>query len=289
MRILCFGSLNMDHVYQVSHIARPGETIHSHGYAKHLGGKGLNQSVALARAGARVCHAGCIGPDGEGMRDWLLQNGVDTRFVRRVDVPSGQAIIQVDRAGNNCIVLFSGANACLDRDWIDEVYGAQAAGDWVLLQNEVNELAYLIESAHRRGLRIALNPSPISDGLRAAPLDLVDLFLLNEIEGEALSGQTVPARMIDALRTRYPGAAFVLTLGEKGAMYADKNARLQVDAVPVEAVDTTAAGDTFTGYFLAAWMQAAPPEEALRRAARAAAIAVSRVGASPSIPHMDEL
>lgn len=289
MNILCFGSLNIDHVYQVGHIVRPGETISSHGYAQHLGGKGLNQSIALARAGAKVQHAGCIGPDGTVMRDWLGSNGVDVGFLRQVGVPSGHAIIQVEQSGNNSIVLFSGANASLERPWIDEVIAAQAPGSWLLLQNEVNELAYLMDAAHRQGLRIALNPSPISDELTQAPLDLANLFLLNEIEGEALTGKQHPDEIIASLRAQYPAAAFVLTLGKAGALYADSGSLFRVDAVPVRAVDTTAAGDTFTGYFLHAWTSGASPADALALAARAASLAVSREGASPSIPFAGEL
>lgn len=289
MKTLCFGSLNIDHVYRVRRIVREGETIGTLGYARHLGGKGLNQSVALARAGLSVCHAGLIGADGAMLRDWLNENGVDTRFVREADERTGHALIQVDEAGRNCILLYGGANQCVARDWIDEVLGHFGAGDLILLQNEISGLPDLLSAARRRGMRIALNPSPISDALPEAPLSFVDVFILNEIEGEELTRQKDPDAILSVMLSRYPNSEIVLTLGEKGAMYARGAVRCAVPAERAHAVDTTAAGDTFTGFFLAGQARGMGPQEALAWAAKAAAVTVSRSGASQSIPFADEL
>lgn len=289
MKILCFGSLNLDHVYQVKHIVREGETIDAAAYALHLGGKGLNQSVALARSGAAVCHAGQIGPEGGALKSWLDENGVDTRFVRGVDAPTGHAMIQVDTRGRNCIVIFGGANRCLTPEWIDEVLSHFQAGDLLVLQNEVNCLKELMLCAKKRGIRIALNPSPISDHLLSAPIEAAELLLLNEIEGAALSGCDDSERMIDVLVKRFPDSHIVLTLGAQGAVYAHGARREHAKAFTVPVVDTTAAGDTFTGYFLSGWSRGMDAGEALLWASKAAAIAVSKPGASQSIPTPEEI
>lgn len=289
MKILCLGSLNLDHVYQVHHIVREGETISTSSYAQHLGGKGLNQSVALARSGACVYHAGQIGKDGEVLKNWLDENGVDTRFVRTVDIPTGHAMIQVDELGRNCIVIYGGANQQLTPDWIKEVLAHFEKGDLLVLQNEVNGLDEVIGLAKERGLRVVLNPSPITDGLLNAPVGAADLLILNEIEGAALSGCEASDEMVDALVKCYPHSQIVLTLGEHGAIYANGTQRERVNAFKVNAVDTTAAGDTFTGYFISAWSQGTAPAMALDMANRAAAVAVSKAGASQSIPTPDQV
>ena len=173
MKVLNFGSLNIDHVYRVEHFMQPGATQSSLGYARFPGGKGLNQSIALACAGARVYHAGCIGADGEFLRGLLAEKGVDTRFVRTAAQPTGHAVIQVDRRGQNCILLFGGANQCVDEAQIDAVLDGFAANDILLLQNEINALGSIMDKAYDRGMRIVLNPSPMEDALLALPLHKV--------------------------------------------------------------------------------------------------------------------
>ncbi len=289
MKFLCFGSLNLDYVYRVHAIAREGETVIADSRARHMGGKGLNQSVALARAGAEVYHAGQIGSEGEALTDWLRENGVDTRFVRREDCATGHAIIQVDDNGRNCIVIFGGANLFVTPEWADEVLSHFSGDDVLVLQNEVNCLAELMTKAKSRGIRVVLNPSPISEALRSAPIGLADVLMLNETEGCALSGTSDPGEMLDRLETTYPDAHIVLTLGEAGAMYAHGGWRDRVSAFPVDPVDTTAAGDTFTGYFLASWYGGAEAHDALLWASKASAIAVCRPGASQSIPTRNEV
>ena len=288
MKILVFGSLNIDHTYQVEHMLRMGETLASYGYTRNVGGKGFNQAIALSRAGADVCFAGAIGADGVFLADYLRDNGVDTACVEVIDEPTGHAIIQVDREGRNSILLFGGANQKISDAMIEKALSGMQPGDWILLQNEINEGDRIIRAAHARGLQIVLNPSPVSKVMLAWPLELVSCLILNEVEGEDITGKSDPNEILDELLRRYPDGKMVLTLGEKGAMYADAQARYAQDACKCNAVDTTAAGDTFTGYFLQA-AQGGDIPYALRRAAQAAAIAVERPGAAAKIPLAQEV
>jgi len=295
MRILNFGSLNLDFVYQVEHFVRPGETILADRLDIFNGGKGLNQSIALARAGATVFHAGRIGSDGQRLIDCLADNGVDTRFVRQSAGPGGHALIQVDANGQNCIILHGGANQQIAVKDIDETLDFFNDGDVLLLQNEINRVALIMEKAQQRGLRIALNPSPITAKLLDYPLQYVRWFILNEIEAAALASLAGPIdslaaeRMADRLIGRWPQAAVVLTLGSEGAIYRDIDQLVREPARRVPVVDTTAAGDTFTGYFLQGVAAGQPIEEVMAKASAAAAICVSRRGASDSIPRRREV
>lgn len=289
MKILVFGSANVDHTYQMSHLVRAGETLASHDYARNAGGKGLNQAVALGKAGSTVYFAGAIGHDGGFLRQELENANVDTRFLREVDAPTGHAIIQVDENGQNAILLFDGANGQITSEQADETLWHFDAGDWVLLQNEISSGEYILRKAREKGMHVALNPSPISREMLSWPLKMADLFLLNEVEGEELTGETEPERMLERMLKRYPQAQVVLTLGEKGAMYGAGQEKLFQKAFPAKPVDTTAAGDTFTGYFLTAFLQKKTVQEALRTAACAAAMAVGREGAGKSIPLYEEV
>ena len=252
MKILNFGSLNLDLVYQMPHFVRAGETLSSTGFSRNVGGKGLNQSVALAKAGAEIYHAGLVGEDGEMLRAFLADNGVDTRFVRTIDQPSGHAVIQVVPEGNNCIFLYGGANQCVTEAFIQEVLENFGPGDFLVLQNEINKIDAIIHAAHARGMQVVLNPSPIADNLKTLPLEKISWFILNEIEGAELSGETEADRILDKLTALYPHAKIVLTLGGDGSVYAGDGERVRQRAYRVQAVDTTAAGDTFTGFFFAA-------------------------------------
>lgn len=289
MKILNFGSLNLDLVYQMPHFVRAGETLSSTSFSRNVGGKGLNQSVALAKAGAEVYHAGLVGDDGELLRACLRENGVDVRFVRTVDVPSGHAVIQVEPAGNNCIFLYGGANQCVTEAFIREALEPFAPGDFLVLQNEINMIDRIIELAAQKGMQVVLNPSPIAENLKSLPLEKVSWFILNEIEGSELSGQTEPEKILDALGALYPHARIVLTLGGDGSVYAGGGERIRQSAFPVRAVDTTAAGDTFTGFFFASVADGVGVAEALRRASKASSISVTRPGAAASIPTLREV
>lgn len=289
MKILNFGSLNIDIVYGVDHFARAGETVPSSSCERFCGGKGLNQSVALARAGAEAYHAGCVGEDGEMLLQTLRESGADTRFVRRIAGPSGNAVIQVDRKGQNSILLYAGANHRITQAQIDAVFSFFAAGDLLLLQNEVNLLPQLVEAAYQKGMAVALNPSPIGEALDQVDFHKVRYLILNELEGRELTGEEAPDGILAALRGRYPATGVVLTLGGDGAVYAGPDGSCSHGIYQVPVVDTTGAGDTFTGYFLSCLAAGDAPERALHLASVASSIAVSRMGASPSIPTMEEV
>lgn len=289
MRILNFGSLNIDYVYAVDHFVSAGETISSYGMDKNTGGKGLNQSVAFAKAGATVSHAGCVGDDGAFLTDYLKKTGVDTENVSVINVPTGNAIIQVDKSGQNCILLFGGANRAVSRAQIDGVLGRYEKGDMLILQNEISNVDHLISKASELGLTVVLNPSPITEELLSYPLDKVDWFIMNEIEGRALTGKTEPEDIASEMRRRYPSAKAVLTLGADGAVYFDRESYISVPAGKGKPVDTTAAGDTFTGYFFTGISKGLSAEESLKWATKASDITVTRKGAAESIPYASEI
>ena len=288
-RILSFGSLNLDYVYQVPHFVAPGETLTPLSRELNCGGKGLNQSIAAARAGAQVFHAGKIGPDGQILADTLRTSGVDISLLEKGEGPTGHAIIQVDPSGQNCILLYGGSNQEITREQVDRALAPFGPGDQLILQNEINQLDYIMEQAAGRGISIVLNPSPMNEGILALPLHLVSLLVLNEIEGAALAGCQEEGPMLDALRSRFPHCRLLLTLGSRGSIYDDGSQRLTQGVCQTQAVDTTAAGDTFTGYFVAADAAGMSVPQCLSLAARAAAIAVSRKGAAPSIPTLEEV
>ncbi|MBO5253361.1 MAG: ribokinase [Clostridia bacterium] len=288
-KILNFGSLNADYVYTTDHIVRGGETAASHKMEIFAGGKGLNQSIALSRAGLSVYHAGLIGDDGDFLLSTLAENGVDTRFVGKIPGRGGHTVIQVDKNAQNAILLFGGSNRAVTPEYADEVLSHFEKGDLLLLQNEISALPYIIDRAFELGLLIWLNPSPMDSGVLACDLQKISGFFLNEIEGAELTGSNDPQIILDRMAEIYPTAAVVLTLGENGAWYAKDGTRVFCPAEKADAVDTTAAGDTFTGYFLRGTLEGLSPDAALSLAAKAAAITVSRPGASPSIPKYDEV
>jgi ribokinase len=290
MKVLNFGSLNFDHFYEVEHIVHPGETIPSGKYRLACGGKGLNQSVALAHSGANVFHAGKVGRDGEALLACLKAAGVATRYVEITgEAPSGHAIIQVEKNGQNSIIIHGGANRAIRKEDVSRVLGAFEPGDCLLLQNEVSCMAEMIDQAKDQGLTIFLNPAPMDERVAGYPLEKVDYFIINEIEGRDLSGATEAEAIMAAMRKRFPEAAILLTLGEQGVCYADQSTSLVVPAEKVHAVDTTAAGDPFIGFFIAQKLAGQPIESCLRTACHAAAICVTRPGAADSIPHLQEV
>ena len=291
-RILNFGSLNIDYVYRLDHVVRPSETIHSEELSVFCGGKGLNQSIALKRAGAAVFHAGCTGAaDGRILLDELSKTGVNTDNVRIVNERSGNAIIQVDKNGENAIIVFGGANQCVTEEHVEQALGEFNCDDILLLQNEINLVGFLIQAASEKGMAIALNPSPFDRLVHNYPLHLVDIFILNEIEGRDLAGSCEASEdgIVSALRSMFPKAKIVLTLGERGVVYFDGFNVCRHQAYKAHAVDTTAAGDTFTGYFLAGLSNGETFPKAIEVASKAASITVTRAGASASIPFIYEI
>jgi ribokinase len=281
--------MNIDHVYSVERLVKPGETIASTKLELYCGGKGLNQSIALARAGSPVFHAGMIGSDGDVLLETLKENGVDARYIRISDERSGNAMIQVDCSGENAIVLYGGANQKIEKQYVDAVLGDFAAGDYLLVQNEMNMIDYIIDAAYKRGMTVVLNPSPYSETITQWNLQSVSLFLINEIEGGQITGSSNPNEILHTMRCQYPDAAVVLTLGKEGSVFQEGGLVLSQRPFEAAVVDTTAAGDTFTGYYLASIMRGLPQQEALRMASYAASLAVSRKGASASIPYRQEV
>lgn len=289
LRILNFGSMNLDYVYRVPHFVAPGETLAAEGQSLNPGGKGLNQSIALARAGAAVCHAGCVGAGGEQLAALLRENGVDTAFLRPVSCLQGNAMIQVNDAGENCILLYGGSNRAVTREQVDETLAQFSAGDYLVLQNEISCLDHLVRRAAQRGMHIVLNPSPFEDQLRQLDYNAISWLLVNEVEARQLTGQTQPEAVWAALHSQYPALCLVLTLGSAGAVCFTPQETVRQPIFPVQAVDTTAAGDTFTGFFLAALVAGRPLAVCMRRAAMASALSVGRPGASCSIPTAREV
>ena len=290
MKILVFGSLNIDRTYSVEHFVQPGETMTVEKMGLFCGGKGFNQAVALRRAGNAVSFAGAVGRDGNMLLDALDADGVDRRMVVVLDVPTGHAVIQVDAQGQNCIIVQPGANGEITLEQIDSVLDTLSPGDLIVLQNEISHMPQLLQRAREKGLVSAFNPSPINGRLALCDLALADYLLINETEGAALSGRDAPEEMLAALHAAYPNTNIVLTLGGEGSLYMSaRGERAAMGILPVRAVDTTAAGDTFTGYFLSEMMRSGSAPRALRLAAAASGLAVSRMGASPSIPRMDEV
>ena len=290
MKVINFGSLNFDHVYEVEHLVQPGETITAKNYNRLCGGKGLNQSIALARAGAPVFHAGKVGHDGEPLITCLKTTGVDTTHVGMEDSKaSGHAVIQVDRHGQNSIIIHGGANREVQKEDAERVLGHFAAGDFLVLQNEISSISEIITQAKKLGLTIFLNPAPMDKTVLGYPLDLVDYFIINSIEGRELTGEGKPEAIVEAMRKRFPRAVTILTLGEHGVIYADRQTNIFAPAEKVTPVDTTAAGDTFIGFFITQKIKGASIETCLKIATRAAAICVTRHGAADSIPRIDEV
>jgi ribokinase len=299
MKILVYGSLNIDLVFQVEHIVLPGETISSSAMTRGAGGKGENQAAALARAGMDVYMAGRIGCDGEFLLKLLHGYGVNTDNVITGKTPTGQALIQVDKTGQNCIVLYAGANHEIETNNIEKALSCFGKGDALLVQNEITRTAEIMTMAKKRGMAVYLNPSPFDEKIAALPLDLVDLLFVNEIEGAGLAGEkpekasggdfdTFNRRIIKKLCTRFPEV--VLTAGANGAYYCTKNGDVKYcPAAKVKVVDSTGAGDTFTGFFIAARARGLSAEAALGAAGKAAGIACSRPGAMPAIPTADEV
>lgn len=280
MDVWNLGSVNIDRVYSLDHLVARGETESAYHLEELPGGKGFNQSIALARAGARVHHVGAIGPDGAHLAAMLRRHGVDTAHLATVSEPTGHAIIMVDGDGYNSIVVFAAANGAVGPEAVRAALALAAPGDVLLCQNETSAVAEAMREAKNRGLRVVFNPSPFDPSVGELPLELVDLFVVNETEEAGLLALGGPAA----------AAARVVTRGEDGCeSVAPGREPVRVPAFRVNAVDTTAAGDTFTGYYLAALAAGADEEAALRRASAAAAIAVTRRGAAPSVPDAREV
>ena len=295
MKILSFGSLNIDYVYSVPHFVKKGETLSAKELNVYTGGKGLNQSIALARAGVETYQAGAIGTDGMFLLEQLKEAGVKTDLVKILDdVRTGNAIIQNDDEGDNCIVLFGGANQAITKEQVDEVFKDFTNEDYLLIQNESNELSYIVEKAKEEGMKIILNPSPMNEKIMKLPLDQIDYFILNEIEAMQILEMGKPEEIdgkyiASLLHERFKDATIVLTLGSEGSVCISDDEYVEQSIYKVKAIDTTAAGDTYTGYFIAGILNGKTIKESMDIASKASAIAVTRQGAAPSIPVLEEV
>ena len=293
MRILNFGSLNLDYVYNVDHFVQPGETLAVLSRTVKAGGKGLNQSVALARAGSSVIHAGCLGTGGESLKKLLEENNINTDFLLPVPEMQGHTVIQVDPRGENCILLFGGSNRCIPASYVRSVISRFGKGDWLILQNEISQLPLIVDLAYQQGMTVVLNPSPYDAGLNGVNLSRIHWLLVNEIEAEQLTGEKEPEKAWNKLHGQYRQLSLLITHGSRGSIAwqvcngAVETAR--AGAVTVKAVDTTAAGDTYTGFFITGLTEGKPLRFCMEQASRAAAIAVTRPGAAESIPLKSEL
>ena len=289
MKILNYGSMNLDHVYSVPHFVNPGETISAMDLHLFAGGKGLNQSIAVAKAGGVVFHAGIVGEDGGVLLDALSRQGVNIGHIRQVAGPSAHTVIQVDPSGQNSIIVYSGNNMHPSEEDMDQLLEDFGPGDLLMLQNELFGSADMLAKAAAKGMKILFNPSPADDHIKQYPLHQVDWLILNEIEGALITGAREPLAILDVFSSVYPTASVVLTLGVEGAYLQNGGQRIYQPAFPVKAVDTTAAGDTFTGYFVAGLADGMPFDRIMKRAALAASIAVGRPGAADSIPVKQEV
>lgn len=289
MKIINVGSLNIDKVYKVDDIASEGHTISCSSLETFCGGKGLNQSLAVSRAGARCVHIGAIGPEGVFLEDYLKQSGVDTSLLKHVDSETGHAIIQVNSKGQNSIIVYGGANTQLGEDYLSSALEKSVEeGDIVLLQNETDSIGFVMEKARSLGAKVVFNPSPFPSDVSSYPLDCVDIFMLNEHEAAQLAGLQGPD-VIKCLMKRFPHAQIVMTLGSEGVSYGHNGNVIHSPSYKVQAVDTTGAGDTFCGYFLAMLSKGLEIPECLKYSCAAAAISVTRPGAGPSIPRIEEV
>ncbi|MFC4218440.1 ribokinase [Pseudophaeobacter arcticus] len=285
MAIWNLGSINADMVYTMPHLPVAGETLAATGLDQFLGGKGANMSVAAARAGAHVHHIGAVGPEGGWAVARLMEYGVDTRSIATLDLPTGHAIIAVDQAGENQIILYPGANRGISGDQIGQALSAANAGDILVLQNETNMQAEAAKMARDLGLKVAYAAAPFEAEAVRQVLPYLDLLFLNQVEAEQL--QQATGKSPDALGV----CDVIVTLGARGARHysASSGQARDVAALPVTPVDTTGAGDTFTGYVLSGLDRGLPMPQAMALAARAAALMVTRHGTADVIPDLKEV
>jgi len=288
-KLINLGSLCVDNVYSVDTIATVGETVASRNHAVFPGGKGLNQSLAASKAGAEVHHIGCVGEDGNWLKEILAEAGVNVGNVRRIKTPSGHAVIQVDSAGQNSIVISGGANRSIQVLDRNAAFALIKPGDWLLLQNEINDIEDVLQEAGDRDVNVAFNVAPVDGREQNYCLDAVRLLIVNEVEAAALARESVPDAALDALCGRYPTAHIVLTLGRDGLLHGIGDHREKLAAYRVEAVDETAAGDAFVGYLMAGLLSGEGYAKALILGSAAGALAVTQEGAASSIPKYSDV
>jgi ribokinase len=285
MAVFNLGSINADLFYQVPHLLAPGETLASTDHSRGLGGKGANMSVAIARAAARAVHIGAVGPDGRWAVDRLLEYGVDTRNIFELDVPTGHAVIMVDDHGENAILLYPGANRALTETHIASALEAATDADTFLFQNETSAQVEGATLASSKGMRVVYAAAPFDAGSVEAVLPMLDILVMNEVEAQQLTDA------LGVVLTDLPVRDIVVTLGGDGCRWVntDDGTDQTFPAIPVTPVDTTGAGDTFTGFLVAALDRGLPMEQAISLGQQAGAIMVTRHGTADVIPDLKDI
>lgn len=289
MKVLCFGSANLDHVYKVDHFTVPGETQGCLEYNIKCGGKGVNQAIAMAFAGNDTYFAGIIGSDSGLLKDALVDKGVHIDYMKISNKPTGHAIIEVDQSGQNHILLYGGTNKEIDFEYIDEVLSHFSKGDIVVLQNEINNVPYIIERCYEKEMKSFFNAAPYDIAVKNYPIEKVTWLVVNETEGAALSNEEDYEKIIQTLKQKYPHTHILFTMGKEGSRVLTDKEDIKVEALKVNAVDTTGAGDTYIGYFVRGIVEEMPLLETAQMATKASAIAVMRFGAVDSIPNYEEV
>lgn len=289
MKVLVLGSLNIDFIYKLEHIVMPNETIKSTTCEVSAGGKGLNQAMAFAKTGLPVYIASNLGKNGQVLADTLSSGNVDISLLNHVDEDSGEAIIQVDENGNNAIIVCGNCNEHITEEYIESVFSHFEKGDILVIQNEINNLDLIINTAKDKGIILVFNPSPFNHVIKTLPMNKIDYLFINEVEGKQLTGFEDEKCIVEQILKEYPDMKIVLTLGERGAVYADKTEYIFEPAKKVEVVDTVGAGDTFTGYFIYGINSGKTIKESLQMAATASSIVIGRHGAGNSIPTLNEV
>jgi len=287
VKILNFGSINKDFVYLVENFVQSGQTISSKKYEVFLGGKGLNQSVALAHSGANIYHAGCINKNDNSIIIQLNKWGVNTDNIIKVEDPTGHAIIQVNDNGENSIIIHGGANHSISSEQIENTLNKFNSGDILVLQNEINKIEEIINRGYEIGMKIFLNPAPFTKEIINYPLQKLDTLIFNESEGFGLSsGEQDKTKILKYLSKKYPSTKLLLTLGKKGSIYIYNNKVIEIPANKVNSVDTTAAGDTYIGYFISSYYKNNEIKESMEIASKAASISTTKMGGAISIPKL---
>ena len=283
MAIWNLGGINADYVYGVPHIPAPGETLDAASRQVFLGGKGANMSVAAARAGAQVNHIGAVGPDGAWAVQRLLEYGVDPREIAQIDEQTAHAIIMVAQDGENGIIVYPGANRAIPEKGIKKALTRAQTGDWFVTQNEVNSQIEAAKLARDMGLKVAYAAAPFDADLTKQMIPHLDFLILNEVEADQLKTATGqgPADL--------PVRDVIVTLGANGATWFGEGGETNIAAHKVTPVDTTGAGDTFTGYVLACLDRGQPMMQALQTASKAAALMVMRHGTADVIPDLKDV
>ena len=287
MKILNFGSINKYFVYLVENFVQSGQTISSKKYEVFLGGKGLNQSVALAHSGANIYHAGCINKNDDPIIIQLNKWGVNADNIIKVEDPTGHAIIQVNDQGENSIIIHGGANHTISSEQIENTLNKFNSGDILVLQNEINKIDEVINKGYEIGMKIFLNPAPFTKKIINYPLEKLDTLIFNESEGFGLSsGGKDKTKILKYISKKYPNTKLLLTLGKKGSVYSYNNKVIEIPANKVNSIDTTAAGDTYIGYFISSYYKNNKVKESMEIASKAASISTTKMGGAISIPKL---